>query len=169
MSRYWRYQFRDSSAIVSVDFPFDGWHELPNCYLGKGWALVERKSDPDEAAGEGGRLPVVVAKLAKGPGRHGYLLFCLFDERGNPVEPVGQDYGGLLRHRLAFWLNLWDGRGKRGGASPGSVLLWSYQVQLFIESEYPLTAAEQDEARAFFRELLPAIRRQGPGAGGRGS
>jgi len=169
MSRYWRYQFRDSSAIVSVDFPFNGWHELPNCYLGQGWALVERKSDPDEAAGEGGRLPVVVAKLAKEPGRHGYLLFCLFDERGNSVEPVGQDYGGLLRHRFAFWLNLWDGRGKRGGASPGSVLLWSYQVQLFIESEYPLTAAEQDEARAFFRELLPAIRRQGPGAGGRGS
>jgi len=169
MSRYWRYQFRDSSAIVSVDFPFDGWHELPNCYLGQGWALVERKSDPDEAAGEGGRQPVMVAKLAKEPGRHGYLLFCLFDERGNSVEPVGQDYGGLLRHRFAFWLNLWDGRGKRGGASPGSVLLWSYQVQLFIESEYLLTAAEQDEARAFFRELLPAIRRQGPGAGGRGS
>jgi exosortase len=168
MSRYWHYQFRDSSAIVSVDFPFDGWHELPNCYLGQGWALVERKSDPDEAAGEGGRLPVEVAKLAKEPGRHGYLLFCLFDEPGNPVEPVGQD-DSLLHHRLAFWRKLWDGREKRGGPSPGSVLLWSYQVQLFIESDYPLTATEQNEARAFFRGLLPAIRSQARAPEMRGS
>ena len=151
---------------MSVDFPFSGWHELPNCYRGQGWTVVERKLDQDETAGEGRRPPVVVASLAKEPGRHGYLLFGLFDERGNPVEPASQDYSGLLRRRFDFWLNLWDGTGKRSGASPASVLSWNYQVQLFVESEYPLTAAERDEARAFFGELPPAIQRQA--SGGRG-
>jgi exosortase len=170
MSRYWRYQFRDSSAIVSVDFPFQGWHDLPICYRGQGWAVVERERDLDSAAtrGEGGQHAIEVAKLEKQPGRYGYLLFCLFDESGNPVEPFGNDLGSLFRQRLAFWQNLWEGNGMRGGACPGSVLLWTYQVQLFIESEYLLTAGEQGEARSFFRELLSAIRRQGPRAGGIG-
>ena len=60
----------------------------------------------------------MVASLTKGPGRHGYLLFCLVDERGNPVEPVGQDFGELVRKRLAFWRNLWHRNAQRGGASP---------------------------------------------------
>ena len=70
MSRRWRYQFRDGAATVSVDFPFQGWHELPKCYKSLGWKLVGRERVPDVAAadGEAERRPVVVAKLTKGPG-----------------------------------------------------------------------------------------------------
>ena len=74
-----------------------------------------------------------------------------------------------MRQRLAFWLSLWHGNAQRGGASLGSAMSSSYQVQLFIESESLLTATQQDEARSFFHEVLSAIRRQGPGDSGAGS
>ena len=51
MSRQWRYQFGDGAATVSVDFPFQGWHELPRCYRGLGWTLVGR----ERARGQCGR------------------------------------------------------------------------------------------------------------------
>jgi hypothetical protein len=173
MSRYWRYQFGDSTATVSVDFPFQEWHELTVCYRGQGWRLRERQREGarDLAApdGAGGRPPIVVANLTKGPGRHGYLLFCSLDELGNALEPDGLGIGGRLRNGLGSWLNLGDDHPKHREARPGSALFWSYQVQLFIESDYPLIATERDEARAFFDEVLATIRRQVPDAGGAGS
>jgi hypothetical protein len=114
-------------------------------------------------AGEAGRPAVVEANFAHPPGRNGYLLFGLFDQRDNPLVPPAGRMADVVRGRIGPWLQPWSLGGGRDGWS-GKSISPSYQVQLYVESEYPLTRAEQEQALGFFRHVCPIIRRLGPGA-----
>jgi exosortase len=162
----WRYAQDDKWAVVALDYPFSGWHELSGCYLGQGWTLEQRQLR--RAAAASGGVPECWAQctFVKSLERYGYLWFGLFDEYGRPVEPRPKDYGGRLRARLAAlgrgelrWHE--EAGGKTTGAAPGEGPF--YQVQLFIESYAPLPATEREEALEFFR-LVRA--RFGPYAAG---
>ncbi len=160
-SRTWRYRFGGYSALLSVDYPFGEWHELPECYTSRGSKMLGRRVlvIQDRAAGEAGGLPVVEASLANPPGRNGYLLFGNFDQRNTPLEPPGNTIAHIARRRMVPGLAPWNLTGRIGGS-----ILPSYQVQLYVESEYPLTRAEQEQALDFFRYACPIIRRLGNGA-----
>ena len=36
-SEIWRYISQSATALVSVDYPFHGWHDLSTCYSSRGW------------------------------------------------------------------------------------------------------------------------------------
>ena len=159
-SRFWRYRFDGRAVVVSIDYPMKGWHELTECYKKKGWALVDRAAFPGPFRARAARGTIVEARFAHSPGRYGFLDFCLFDRGGQPLD-TGQIVG-YLRRCFAFWRQPWVGE----GAIWREALLESYQVQVFVESESPLTAAEQAEARAFFEQVRAKIRTfngRGPG------
>ncbi len=143
---------------MSVDYPFSEWHELPICYVGRGATVLSRRVFEDQAAGGAGRPSIVEANLSNPPGRNGYLLFCSFDLRDYPLDPPGMTVANNLRERFVRGLTPWNLASVGGGP-----ILPSYQVQLYVESEYPLTRAEQEQALAFFRHVCPMIRRIGPG------
>lgn len=133
-SRVWEYQLAGYPVAVSVDYPFKGWHELTSCYEAQGWEAKERVVHRDETDGSG-RGPVVEATLEKPPAQHGFLLFCLYDLNGGSPEPF-------------------ESQPVQGG-----VKVPSFQVQLFIDSEYPLTPDEQSQAREFFQVIRRDVRK----------
>ena len=164
-SRTWRYQFGEYTASSRWITPSASGTSWRSAIPVSGSALLGRRvvRDEDPAAGRfRAAMPIVEANLANPPGRNGYLLFGLFNQRN---QAPGASRDDNLRGRPREASPPGSSRGTSTAVRGGSVLP-SYQVQLYVESEYPLTPAEQDQALAFFRHVSPIIRRLGPGAEG---
>ncbi len=142
-SQVWTYGWGRRSVTVSVDGPFQGWHELTSCYLGNGWTSLERSVQP----GEGRSGSFAVARLERPPTLNGELLFSLFDDHGKVLEP-GRFGGqvGYISERLSFWRRHLSHR--------------TYQVQVLVAGGPTLTPAERDR---FFQQVRTVlIQRLGP-------
>jgi len=152
-SRAWYYRWRGRNPVVVVDYPFRGWHELTVCYQLEGWKLKQESIHEEKPSAGAGPDPMTEAKFTQRQGRHGYLLFCLFDETGASLErprlrntPTTDSVASRLTARLKFL----------GGDLRFRSL--SVQVQLFLDSDAPLSPAEEAEARTFFDHARQAIR-----------
>ncbi|MGE3821808.1 MAG: exosortase U, partial [Isosphaeraceae bacterium] len=98
-SRAWAYAGPEGGVGVSLDYPFVGWHDLTECYTGRGYQVVSRKLIPKEQGG-----PAVVAELSRRDGRYARLVFGLFDREGRALTPpFSRDVVSVLRTRLASW------------------------------------------------------------------
>lgn len=163
-SRGWYYQWRGRKLAVVVDYPFRGWHELTVCYQLEGWKLEQESIHEEKPSAGTGHGPMTEAKFTQGQGRHGYLLFCMFNETGGSLErpqlrniPPTDSVASRLKERLKFL----------GGDL--RFLFWGVQVQLFLESDAPLSPAEEAEARSFFDHARQLIRQRISGGGGQNS
>jgi hypothetical protein len=145
-SQTWSYRVEKHSAVVSLDYPFQGWHELTGCYVRIGWAVEEQSASPPDPAGGGEGPYIAEVKLSKSLDQHAYLLYSLFGAQGRPVKPAesSPEEGWLqvLRRRAPG--------GQQGAAS--------CQVQLLVQSTAPLTPAEQSQAKEFFRQVWSLLR-----------
>jgi exosortase len=159
-SRTWRYQAENGlMAIVSFDYPFPEWHDLRLCYKGIGWR--EEKSEPFTHKVKDGTLDCMKFELVKSFERRGYGWFTEFDPAGRPV-PKGEvtilpNTGTInpverFRDMRDRWASLFG-----GVAMPmefGDVL----QVQVLVEHDGPLPAAEKDQVEKFFLQSADLIR-----------
>ncbi len=71
--------------LVSLDYPFRGWHDLTNCYIGQGWEIVSRNSTTMGPREGGQPLHITEAVLSKPGQSHQLLLFTGFDETGEHI------------------------------------------------------------------------------------
>ena len=121
-SDQWRYRGAGYSAVVSLDQPFPGWHELTTCYRNAGWTLVDRvRMDPDDGDG----WPYVTAEFKQATGERAFLVFALFNSVGEPVDPPAQ--WNRMVHFLSGVKNRMSGR-LRASMFDRS----TYQLQAFV-------------------------------------
>lgn len=157
----WKYDFGSHQAVVSVDFPFPGWHELPFCYKGIGWQVDSRavlESDGPEAT------PVpeltVEANCSQTLGRRGYLLFGLTDTAGQRLAPPEQAVARRLQARLAVFANLHE-----WSDGPPDRTRTAFQVQLFLDVDSTFSPADRAKARQFFAHVRHLLeKRLDPGS-----
>jgi exosortase len=166
----WGYRGPNRAAAVSLDYQFVEWHELTLCYTGRGWTMISRRVEtaPPLASASGmtgpgsnGGGPVVVAEFLNLEGRHGYLVYSLYDRKNRPLDPPdNQGLGQLLQERLSSWIKTGDAGGRDGE-------LLSYQLQTFTEGEAPPTPAERASVFELFNQARAQVARhsQGPRAG----
>jgi exosortase len=130
-SDLWRYQGSQFAAIVSIDQPFPGWHELTTCYKNSGWELVGRvrrdASAPGVDSTATAKWPYVVAEFKRETGERGFLTFAMFNSVGEPVNPPAQ------WNRM---IHLFSGIGNRMSNRVRASLFdnSTYQVQAFVTS-----------------------------------
>jgi exosortase/archaeosortase family protein len=155
-SKEWRYRVGRQTALLSVDFPFRGWHELATCYEGIGWTVAGRAEHPGD--GEGGTGPYVEASLRRAPSRYSTVIFGLDDLYGTPLGPrQTRDMVDYVTNRLnVFGTGAQGGRsGSRYGTMPPA-----YQVQVLVETSAPLTDAERGQLRELFDEARRTLRQR---------
>lgn len=130
-SSIWRYESDDSAAIVSLDYPFVGWHPLQDCYAHQGWIVEPAVTVPQSEFSSDEH--VAVADLTRPPGEHARLLFCEFDSSGEllprprTIELGVKSWQAELRNRWA-----------RAVARTGRISQ-TYQLQVLATSSRPLT------------------------------
>ena len=152
-SRVWYYAWRGHDVAVSIDYPFCGWHELTSCYRNLGW-LSEHRTVHGGSAGAGS---IIEESFRKSEGRFGYLLFSVFDRRGQSLEHLAEPgpVGAVDRP-------------PKDAARPSEPAGWrtvpaperrrQLQFQLFLECEQPLNERERREAFDFFRVVERTLR-----------
>jgi hypothetical protein len=167
-SQSWKYRKGTQELVVSVDYPFRGWHELTICYEADGWLRQGRDviDLPAVKALKGVVKPdeKCVRALFHRPdvSAYGYLLFESFNDRRQPI-PVprgGRDVVQKLEDRLTAFVE----RVRTLGAS-GSGLndqTQSFQVQVFMQGFTPSTDEERAEAAEVFAEFRGLLARNLP-------
>lgn len=98
----------------------------------------------------------VEARFQKAIADQAYLLFSIDDHRGESLEPLAvRGVFASAYHRLT------DARGLRVPGfnlnHPPNETAAGIQVQLFLESEFPLTTVERDEVKVFFRHIRQTL------------
>src|SRR5262249_28721561 len=132
---------------------------LAECYRSRGWMSQQSSVMPAQDHSDGS---VALETFVNPQGRFGYLLYGFFDVNGIALKASPHTgFVGNLKAMLTTWEDprrLWGGQGPE---KFGPSCICS-QVQLFVESELPLTPPEEQQARAFFEEVRMLVRRDGP-------
>jgi hypothetical protein len=148
----WRYTSARKSAVVSLDYPFPGWHDLTWCYTAKGWHIDGQAVRTDLPAPGG----CVEVRMSQSAHRHAYLLFREFDNAGRPfaARPGGME-ASLFRHQSTV-LRL---RSRLGldAEVPGDPTGAANQVQVVLESYERLTPEDEAAARDLFLAASPLL------------
>ncbi len=147
-SRSWR--FRDSCCdfVLSLDFPFRGYHPLWVCYTNAGHEIQGSPTPiylPEQPASEDPR--VVQVKLRDDLGNYAYLWFQMFDREGQAIAVKTYDKPEA---------NPWWSRVKTVMADTVARDPVSYQFQMFVPSGRELTKAEIDDYARFYEASLPS-------------
>jgi exosortase len=143
----WRYAGERDEAVVSLDFPFEGWHEPSRLYEMRGWEIESRRVLVDDEAAE----PLLEVRMRDAGGRRAYLLVRQFTQWGEAIPPPVD-----IRWSLAAWYQSLGERVSQrfGSEGPGPATL---QVSLLITGDLPLEKAQQAEARQVFRATVDRV------------
>jgi exosortase len=108
----WTYHGRNGPMRVSFDFPFLGWHHVPNCYQAQGWEIVSvlTVEGPTTGAERAGVLQVGMKDTS---GTRAWLLVSEFDRQGRVLAPLCRaermetSWWSELRQRVVRRLTDW--------------------------------------------------------------
>ena len=145
-SSQWEYRLGDRTAVVSIDYPFVGWHELLICYSAINWATVQRSTQLDPMnAGLDSAMPYVSALLENGTGEYATLSFSLIADDDRWVDPPAG-----------------PGLGLTGRQRPGEIpaLRPEAQVQLFSAGYRPSSAEDRRLQNLLFRAAALELKRR---------
>ncbi len=142
-SRIWHYKSGYRDAMVSVDFPFVGWHDLSGCYVGRGWDIRETTVHAVDD------WPMVEVEMTLPTGEFGTLLYCLVNPAGDPLLPP-DEVEGYWRTRMQGQL---PNANRLAGDSETSV-----QFQQFLISEYRLLEQDRMELLNLFGHVRNQMR-----------
>ena len=149
-SRTWSFSNSGGEFVVSLDFPFRGYHPLWVCYTNAGNQMQGPPASillSNQAAGE--RPHVVHVKFRDDLGNFSYLWFELFDADGQPVAVRNYDQpeDNAMLTRIKTVL-----------ANTVVTDPVSYQLQLYVPSSRELTKGELDEYAKVFEAAAPIAR-----------
>lgn len=105
----WDFSRGPGTALVSLDYPFTGWHDLIDCYKNTGWRVARREMRPSDG------WPLEVAVMRDDLGRYGIVCFSILERDGASVSPTSAKFAAAVADR---W--------KRGAGQVST-----YQVQTF--------------------------------------
>ena len=156
-SYVWEFSDDRLRAVVSLDSPWDDWHNLDVCYTNIGWKTepqfgIEPADEAMREAMPGYRQSELVMRRAS---KSGFVVYSAIDRLGRPVlEPRSSDpfsalsLPGIVLSRL--WAGLGFGPERLNLITPDRLPIET--VQLYAESTRPLTEADQEKLRALFFE-----------------
>lgn len=138
--------FSEDKLLVSCDYPFSGgWHELAICYQGIGWEQTERQIVDAPGANESETWEYVEISFTGREGAHAHLVYCQFDEHGQPVPPPTSSFTDYIFQRFL----------RPAGSVEGKQL---FQVQVWTTGAGKVSVEKQEQARKLLLETRERFR-----------
>lgn len=173
-SQNWKYRKGSKEIVVSLDYPFLGWHDLTTCYAVDGWKIDNREVAPvpastevEDAIGKDERyVKTSMRRLEKND--YGFVAYQCFNDRKVPIPVPELNVFSMARDRLKAYRQRLLTMGASGSGLNDQVR--TYQVQVLMQDHAELADDDRREAERFFvhfRTLLDralGAPRQGGGA-----
>jgi hypothetical protein len=169
-SHTWHYVKGPRELIISLDYPFRGWHELTICYDADGWQVESRNViDVKRAAAGGEQREKCVESVLHRPelSNYAYLLFTNFNDRQQPLPAERMNVFQKFKDRLASFLERVQTLGASGSGQNDQVQ--SFQLQVLLQGATTPTEEDRRDATAAFvefRSRLEQFLRHDAGQGG---
>ena len=154
-SHIWRLQKNGIQAIISLDYPFFGYHDVMVCYRNSGWTV--EKSNMQQASAENGFIPNMEVMLANERGLKAMLFYSTVDEQGTWLEnsPTRSPYnnegrrleeGGVFdrlfsRFRVIPYVN------------ESYDMAVNYRIQTLAAAQSGLSSAQKQELEKLFHKV----------------
>ncbi|MCX6963422.1 MAG: exosortase U [Verrucomicrobia bacterium] len=154
-SHIWRLQKNGIQAIISLDYPFFGYHDVMVCYRNSGWTV--EKSNMQQASAENGFIPNMEVMLANERGLKAMLFYSTVDEQGIWLEnsPTRSPYnnegrrleeGGVFdrlfsRFRIIPYVN------------ESYDMAVNYRIQTLAAAQSGLSSAQKQELEKLFHKV----------------
>jgi len=140
VSYRWQYMHPDGRRVVlSIDGPYDHWHDLSVCYRQVGWEMVST----DRASFARLSRPAVAYDLhmRRGGVDQGQSIFLCWDQTGRNIE-APENYGAVLTTFVSRLRNLFN--------EPKPIVGGAIQLQLYSQKAMSFSPAEHEENRQLF-------------------
>jgi exosortase len=153
-SATWTYRSDNSTASVSFDYPFVGWHHLVGCYEAQGWTARTQESIVLPAEVDPLKSPLVQVELARPGGAQALLLCSQFDSHGRSLPVPGT--AGISSS--SWYYALRDRLHKR--MTEVGFDLSTYQTQLLVTGDAALSESQRQSLIAAFLEMRALLRQR---------
>ncbi|BDS07662.1 hypothetical protein NT6N_27020 [Oceaniferula spumae] len=152
LSNTWRLKYNGINVIMSLDYPFDNWHDVKSCYNNIGWTINAEKTLRDGAFSNWGASETY---LTVPNGDAGFVICSHSDHVGDVVQPKPATHRlGMLRYRLHP-----DQWSAPFGKSMDRNKRTFYQTQCMVSTPLPLDEATQEEIRLMYAQFREQARR----------
>lgn len=157
-SRIWQYSRENADHVVSLDFPFRGWHPLWICYQTTGWKEQQRIRVKTSADEEPIQWAFYECRLQNLSGEHAVLHFSLFDGNGAPYDSETAMEKNDARSRISKNLISVMSRQIRSLKNPIEPV--TFQFQLLTLSDSPIPTEQIIGYRQMFLKLREMVHKK---------
>lgn len=152
LSSIWKLKYNDVIVVMALDYPFDDWHDVKNCYLNLGWKIESERIEESSPIFDWGASET---NMILPNGNAGFVLCSHCDHLGNSVQPKPTDHDHtMLIYRLHP--NLMT-------APFGTALEKDkrtfYQTQTMVNTQRRLDEATKREIRLMYAQFREQTRR----------
>lgn len=157
VSYVWQYTHTSGRRVlVSVDGPYDNWHDLAVCYRGTGWTVADMVTLERPVAGE--TAFACELNLARPPIDSAQVLYACIDPEGNDVKPPSYFGGAVMGLVRRFGIGTQDRPGFHGGV---------IQVQVYDDRLGDIDETQKKQNRELMWQAVEVVLSKGGGSGPR--
>ncbi len=138
----WRFAKDGAEAVVAVDYPLEGFHNVTSCYRNNGWLIASEEGT--SLTDQGGAIPTFKVAMQRSVCQHALLFHAVLNERGQWLLPPAR--------KSAFAIRL-------QGDDPAAFQT-SYRIQCLTGAYAPVPRQAADSVRELFFESSRALRQQ---------
>jgi exosortase len=156
-SKIWHFKRDNLIATIQVDYPFEEFHGLWECYLGQGWDMAYRNTKDNK---DNPTLPEhwYEVQFSK-PGLHfGYLIFTELNPNNEALPFEGRFKQTF--HRYERIMNRWREWTTKSNPTPERLRGPAYQVQIFVDSTAMMTEQENAAVHDLYFSALETLRKE---------
>ncbi len=152
LSSTWRLKYNGITVIMSLDYPFDDWHDVKACYHNIGWAIKDEKivSQLPLYAWGASETDMILPN-----GDAGFILCSHSDHIGNIVEPKPATHDHTM---LLYRLRPSEMTAPFGGTMDKNTRTF-YQTQCMVATPVPLDEAMKQEIRVMYAQFREQTRK----------
>ncbi len=148
----WRLEYYGTRVVMTLDYPFDKWHDVKRCYSNLGWRvetenLVYFTTDKEEWGASQTEMSLPM-------GNYGFILCSHCDHEGKPVQPKPTTHQFDM---VMYYLHpkQWTAP---FGVSVDKNKNTFYQTQVMVNAVFPLDEPTKQEIRDMYGEFRAQTR-----------